>query len=325
MVNIQTQYAGLSLQSPIIIGSSGLTNNAERNKAFEKAGAGAIVLKSLFEEQMEMQGDAMLYEADYPEASDLIRGYVKANQVETYLQLIRDSKKACSIPIIASVNCYRADSWIEFAARLQEAGADAIELNLLLLETEINGKGNEVEENYIRILRMIKQVVTIPVTVKLSKYTSNLPALVNKLKANGAAGVVLFNRMYQPDIDINKLQIVSGQLFSNPTDLSDTIRWTAIVSGLVKGIDIVSSTGVHDWEGVIKCILVGASGVQMCSAIYTHGTEIISQITTCVEEWMHQAGYENLSQFKGKLNYANISDPTLYERCQFMKYLSNRD
>lgn len=325
MVKLQTQYAGLSLQSPIIIGSSGLTNSAERNKAYEKAGAGAIVLKSLFEEQMEMQSDALLLETDHPEAYDFIKGYVKANHVETYLELIKESKKACSIPIIASVNCYKADSWIDFASRLQEAGADALELNLLLLDTDIHSNGNETEESYIRILRMIKQVVSIPVTIKLSKYTSNLPALVNKLKANGAAGVVLFNRMYQPDIDINKMQIVLGQLFSSHTDLSDTIRWTAIASGLVKGIDIASSTGVHDWESAIKCLLAGASAVQMCSAIYTHGAEIITQINTCIEEWMHQAGYENLSQFIGKLNYANISDPTLYERCQFMKYLSNRD
>ena len=325
MVNLQTQYAGLLLHSPIIIGSSGLTNCAEQNKAFEKAGAGAIVLKSLFEEQIEMQGDSLLQKEDHPEASDFIRGYVKANQVDTYLQLIKDSKRLCSIPIIASINCYKADSWIEWATRLQEAGADAIELNLLLLETDIHGNGYETEKRYINILQKIKQVVTIPIAVKLSKYTSNLPALVNKLKAHGAAGVVLFNRMYQPDIDINKMQIVSGQVFSNHADLSDTIRWTAITSGLVTGIDITSSTGVHDWESVIKCLLAGASSIQMCSAIYTHGTEIISQIITCIEEWMQQAGYDSLSQFIGKLNYANITDPTLYERCQFMKYLSNRD
>ena len=168
-------------------------------------------------------------------------------------------------------------------------------------------------------------MVTIPVIIKLGKYISNMPALVNQLKANGADGVVLFNRFYQPDIDLNTMQLVSGNVFSSHSDLSDTIRWTAIISGKIPNISIASSTGVHDWEDVVKCLLAGASAVEMCSAIYTHGAEIISQITTCGEEWMHQAHYESLDQFIGKLNYANIPDPALYERSQFMKYFSNRD
>ena len=325
MINLKTQYAGLTLQSPIIVSSSGLTNNAERNKEFEKAGAGAIVLKSLFEEQMEMQSDAMLQESDYPEAADYIRGYVKANQVENYLELIRKSKDLCTIPIIASINCYRADTWIEFAKQLQDAGADAIELNVFFLETDIHHSCEDLYQLYTQILKKVKQVVTIPVIIKLGKYISNMPALVNQLKANGADGVVLFNRFYQPDIDLNTMQLVSGNVFSSHSDLSDTIRWTAIVSGKIPNISIASSTGVHDWEDVVKCLLAGASAVEMCSAIYTHGAEIISQITTCVEEWMHQAHYESLDQFIGKLNYANIPDPALYERSQFMKYFSNRD
>ena len=161
--------------------------------------------------------------------------------------------------------------------------------------------------------------------MKIGKNYSNIPSLVNLLKVNGADGVVLFNRFYQPDIDINNMQIVSGNVFSNHSDLSDTIRWTAIVSGKIPGISIASSTGVHDWEDVVKCLLAGASAVQMCSAVYTHGAEIISQVLTCVEEWMHQAHYPSLAQFQGKLNYANIPNPAMYERSQFMKYFSNRD
>ena len=255
MINLKTQYAGLTLQSPIIVSSSGLTNNAERNKEFEKAGAGAIVLKSLFEEQMEMQSDAMLQESDYPEAADYIRGYVKANQVENYLELIRKSKELCTIPIIASINCYRADTWIEFAKQLQDAGADAIELNVFFLETDIHHSCEDLYQLYTQILKKVKQVVTIPVIIKLGKYISNMPALVNQLKANGADGVVLFNRFYQPDIDLNTMQLVSGNVFSSHSDLSDTIRWTAIVSGKIPNISIASSTGVHDWEDVVKCLL----------------------------------------------------------------------
>ena len=325
MANLKTQYAGLTLQSPIIVSSSGLTMHPERNKEFEKAGAGAIVLKSLFEEQIEMQGDTMLQESGYPEAADYIRGYVKANQVENYLNLIRQTKALCTVPIIASINCYRADTWIEFAKHLEEAGADALELNVFELDTDIHSKGGEMQKLYVNILKQVKKEISIPVTVKLGKYTSNLPALVNQLHANGADGVVLFNRFYRPDIDINTLQIVSGNVFSNHGDLSDTLRWTAIVSGKLPNVSISASTGVHDWEDVIKCLSAGASAVQMCSALYTHGAELISQILTCIDEWMHQENFNAISDFIGRLNYANIPNPTLYERSQFMKYFSNRD
>ena len=324
MIDLKTQYAGLTLRNPIIVGSSGLTNNAERNKEFEKAGAGAIVLKSLFEEQIEAQSDALMQDQDYPEAMDYIRGYVKANQINDYLNLIRESKQLCTIPIIASVNCYKADAWTDFARQIEEAGADALELNVFFMETDLQ-RVTDVEQLYARIIRDVKKSVSIPVIIKLGKNFSNIPALVHTLKVNGADAVTMFNRFYQPDLDINSLQIVSGNVFSSHSDLSETLRWTAIVSGKVPGIDISCSTGVHDWEDVIKCLLAGASTVQMCSALYTHGGEIIAQILTCIEEWMHQVHYESVSQFRGKLSYANIPNPSLYERSQFMKYFANRD
>ena len=324
MIDLKTQYAGLTLRNPIIVGSSGLTNNAERNKEFEKAGAGAIVLKSLFEAQIEAQSDALMQDQDYPEAMDYIRGYVKANQINDYLNLIRESKQLCTIPIIASVNCYKADAWTDFARQIEEAGADALELNVFFMETDLQ-RVTDVEQLYARIIRDVKKSVSIPVIIKLGKNFSNIPALVHTLKVNGADAVTMFNRFYQPDIDINSLQIVSGNVFSSHSDLSETLRWTAIVSGKVPGIDISCSTGVHDWEDVIKCLLAGASTVQMCSALYTHGGEIIAQILTCIEEWMHQVHYESVSQFRGKLSYANIPNPSLYERSQFMKYFANRD
>ena len=324
MIDLKTQYAGLTLRNPIIVGSSGLTNNAERNKEFEKAGAGAIVLKSLFEEQIEAQSDALMQDQDYPEAMDYIRGYVKANQINDYLNLIRESKQLCTIPIIASVNCYKADAWTDFARQIEEAGADALELNVFFMETDLQ-RVTDVEQLYARIIRDVKKSVSIPVIIKLGKNFSNIPDLVHTLKVNGADAVTMFNRFYQPDIDINSLQIVSGNVFSSHSDLSETLRWTAIVSRKVPGIDISCSTGVHDWEDVIKCLLAGASTVQMCSALYTHGGEIIAQILTCIEEWMHQVHYESVSQFRGKLSYANIPNPSLYERSQFMKYFANRD
>lgn len=325
MIDMKTSYAGLTLRNPIIIGSSGLTNKAERNKEFEKAGAGAIVLKSLFEEQIEMQSEAMMQETDYPEAADYIRGYVKANQVNDYLELIRQTKAVCTIPIIASINCYKADAWTDFARQIEQAGADALELNLYHMQTGLNDSLEVVREAYVGIVRQVKAAVRMPVIMKLGKQYSNIPSLVASLKANGADGVVLFNRFYQPDIDINTLQLVSGNVFSSPSDLSDTLRWTAIVSGKIPGISVAASTGVHDWEGVVKCLLAGATGVQLCSALYTHGATVVSQILTGLEEWMTLAHYVSIDQFRGRLNYANIPNPAMYERAQFMKYFANRD
>lgn len=325
MINVETKYAGLTLRNPIIIGSSGLTNKAEHNKRLEEAGAGAIVLKSLFEEQIELQSDSLMQNSDSPEAADYIYSYVKTNQINQYLELIEKSKEVCTIPIIASINCYKSDAWIEFARQIEAAGADALELNVFFLETDLTADTDSVEERYIKLIRRVKETVSIPVMIKTSKMQGNIPALAQTLTVNGADGLVLFNRFYQPDIDIFKQEVTSSNIFSNPADLSDTLRWTAILSGKIPGISIATSTGVHDWESVIKCLLAGADAVQICSAVYQQGQEIISQMLTCLEEWMSQQNYQNISEFKGKLNYANIPNPTLYERAQFMKYYSKRE
>lgn len=324
MANIQTKYAGLTLRNPIIIGSSGLTNNAEQNKKLEDAGAGAIVLKSLFEEQIELQTNALQQDSDYPEATDYIYNYVKANQINSYLELIQKSKELCTIPIIASINCYKSDAWIEFARQIQSAGADALELNVFFLETDLTYDYQQTQDLYIKLIRKVKETISIPVMVKISKMNGNIPALVHTLTINGADGVVLFNRFYQPDIDIDTLKVTANNVFSQPSDLSDTLRWTAIVSGKIQGASIASSTGIHEWEDVVKCILAGADAVQLCSTIYKQGPEIISQILTCIEEWMAQKNFQSIDEFKGKLSYAQIANPSLYERAQFMKYYSNR-
>jgi dihydroorotate dehydrogenase (fumarate) len=321
----ETRFAGLNLKSPIIIGSSGLTNSAEKNRDLERAGAGAVVLKSLFEEQITLKSDSMLRNTDYPEADDYIRNYVKSNEISDYINLIQESKQQCSIPVIASINCYQSDSWVDFAHQIEMAGADAIELNLFALNTEINADAGLLEKRYIHILDKVKERVNIPVIVKMGKMFSHIVDMVNRIYAHGASGVVLFNRFYQPDIDINKLQIVSGQVFSSHTDIAETLRWTGIVSGRIPQIPIASSTGIRDWEDVVKCILAGASVVEICSAVYQHGNEIISQMIRSMEEWMISMNFKGINDFRGKRNYANIPDPTLYERIQFMKYFSNRD
>ncbi len=324
MISLHTKYAGLNLKNPIIVGSSGLTNNAKKNKELEKAGAGAIVLKSLFEEQIEMMSDNMLEGTDYPEAGDYIRNYIKSDQVSDYLNLIRETKKSCSIPVIASINCYRASAWIDFAKQIETSGADAIELNILSISTDIHSN-NHLLDSYIQILSRTKSVVKIPVIIKMTKTFENIPYVVYRLFENEVDAIVMFNKFYQPDINIHSLQIVSGHVFSSSADISDTLRWTGIVSGLVPQVDIACSTGILDWEDGVKCLLAGASAIQLATAIYQHGNQIIPQMIQSIEEWMTSMNYKTIADFKGKLNYSNISNPQMYERSQFMKYFSNRD
>ena len=326
MQTLQTKYAGLILRNPIIIGSSGLTNTVDKIKELEKAGAGAVVLKSLFEEQILIQSDHLLREVEsYPEAYDYVREYVKSNDVMNYLDLISDTKKYTSIPIIASINCYEKGSWADFARRIEAAGADAIEVNILKISTDVNEKSGEYEQLHIDILKTVKNIVKIPVTIKLGQRFSNIVSMVNQLKANQADGVVLFNRFYQPDIDIHKMQVTSGTVFSCSSDFSNTIRWLGIVSGKIPNLDLAASTGIHEPETIIKAILAGASAVEICSILYQHGNGIIPQMLTVLEEWMTEHGFNTIDDFKGLLNFKNVPDQSYYERVQFMKYFSNRD
>lgn len=326
METLQTAYAGLTLRNPLIVASSGLTNNIDKIKDLEKAGTGAVVLKSLFEEQILDQAHHVLYHsADYPEAYDYVQNYVRSHRIEEYLTLIREAKVSCSIPIIASINCYDNGSWVSFARDMEAAGADAIEINILKIATVLDEKPGEYEKLHTDILKAIKNAVKIPVTVKMGQRFSNIVAVVNQLKANNADGVVLFNRFYQPDIDIHKMQFTSGTVFSSSSDFSNTMRWIGIVSGQIPNLSLAASTGVHEPEAVIKALLAGASAVELCSVLYQHGNGIIMQMLTILEEWMQSQGFKTIGEFKGLLNFKNVPDQSYYERVQFMKYFSNRD
>lgn len=322
MITLETTFAGLKLKNPLIAASSGLTNSISKIVELDNAGIGAIVLKSLFEEQIENHSEKLSQITDYPEAGDYINTYIQMNHMGKYLDLIRSAKEKCNVPIIASINCYKSAKWIDFAKTIQDAGADALELNLFVLNAGEFGD-TYLEDTYVSIVREIKKVIHIPVIIKIAKNISNLPGLISKLKALGADGVVLFNRFYQLDIDINSMEITSGPVFSNPTDFSDTLRWTAIVSGRVPDFDIACSYGVHSWEDAIKGILAGATSIQLCSILYEQGADAVTNMLTCLEEWMDQNNFSSIAEFKGKLNYANIKSPYMYERVQFMKYFSS--
>jgi dihydroorotate dehydrogenase (fumarate) len=328
MTNLNTSYLGLKLKNPIIVSSSGLTNSIEKIKKLVDAGAGAIVLKSLFEEQINHEINHQISKGegyDYPEAMDYITGYTKDNSVGEYLKLISDAKEAFDIPIIASINCFSSNEWIEFAKKIEYAGADAVELNVHVVNTDKNIDASVIEGLYYAIAENIKNSISIPFAIKLGDNFANLVGVVNRLSVLGSKGVVLFNRFYEPDIDINKLELTSASVFSTPADIRKTLRWVAIVSDKVDQVDISASTGNHDGEAVIKQLLAGASTVQVCSAIYKNGPKVISEMLNELAYWMEEKNYKKINDFRGLMSYKKIKDPAVYERAQFMKYFSSME
>jgi dihydroorotate dehydrogenase (fumarate) len=319
MSDLKTTFAGLTLKNPIIISSSGLTDSAAKNKKLEEAGAGAIVLKSLFEEQIALEAEQMQSSVYYPEGGDYLVEALRDHKLSEYLRLIKESKEACRIPIIASMNCYSDNEWTTFATEIEKAGADALEINILSLQTNVRCEWGSFEQRHIDILTHVKQHIHIPVIMKLGNNLTNPVALIHQLSANGAAAVVLFNRFYQPDIDIDKVKQITGRIFSSNSDLGYTLRWVGITSAAVRQIDYAASGGVHNEKDVIKAILAGASAVEICSTVYLGGNEVIKPMLNTLSKWMNDKGYEYIRQFKGLLNTTDLPGAP-FERTQFLKY-----
>ena len=323
MATLETTFAGLKLKNPFIVSSSGLTDSAAKNKKHAEAGAGAVVLKSLFEEQIRLEAGHLEDYAMYPEGSEYLAGYIREHKLAEYLTLIKESKKACDIPIIASINCYDDSDWVDFAGQIEAAGADALEINILALQTDVHYTPGTWEQRHVEILTHVKRTVSIPVIVKLGDNLTNPVALINQLLANGAAAVVLFNRFFQPDIDINKLTHSSGSVLSNGSELSKTLRWIGIASAQVKAIDYAASGGIHTPEGIVKSILAGASAVEVCSVLYqTNAPSFIKESLEFLSNWMDSKGFKSISQFKGLLNLHDLSGVNTFERTQFLKYFA---
>jgi len=274
MVDLSTQYLGITLKNPVIAGSSGLTNSIKSIQELEKNGAAAVVLKSIFEEEIAFEYDDILKEASEEginlDQFDYYDFHIKGEKLDRYTTLISESKKAVSIPVIASINCVYSHEWTSFAKQLQSAGADALELNMFFLPTEFGRTSEEKEKAYFQIIEKVQKEVTIPIALKISYYFSNLGPMIQKLSETGIAGLVLFNRFYSPDFDIDKMQVVSSNVFSSPSDLTISLRWIAIMAERVK-CDLAASTGVHDGVALIKQLLAGADAVQVASTLYQNG------------------------------------------------------
>ena len=324
MIDLSTEYMGLKLKNPIIAASSGLTDTAEKVKKLEDSGVGAVVLKSLFEEQIRMEVDSLgmnnMFNT-YSDNENYIAFYTKQNTVNEYLTLIKDSKAKVNIPVIASINCYSMGEWVEFTQKIEEAGADGIELNMFILPGDTERKGEEIEQKYFDIIRKVQEHTSLPVAVKLSYYFSGMGEILKRISQTGIKGMVLFNRFYNPDVDLENEKIKPSRIFSVPEENSMCIRWIGLLSGKVT-CDMAASTGIDDGYAVLKNILVGAKAVQVASALYQNKLEHINQMLTQMESWMQQKGYNSVQEIIGKLNYSkhNIE---LYERAQFMKYYSS--
>lgn len=328
MIDIKTKYLGLKLKSPIIVGSSGLTDSPEKIKEIADNGAGAVVLKSIFEEEITSEYEQILAEADKLNYHNVNLDYfdykIKDENITKYLNLIKESKKLVDIPIIASVNCKSSHEWSYFVKQVQEAGADAIEINMFVFPNSFEEEGSKIEEKYFSIVRKVLENVKIPVALKIGYHFSNVGLMIKKLSETGIAGLTLFNRFYEPDFNIENQILISTNILSKPDDASIPLRWVALMSKRVN-CDLAASTGIHDSEAVIKQIMAGASAVQVVSSIYKNGAKYIGELNEGLKNWMGKNSFATIDSFKGKMSQERVKNPEVYERVQFMKYFRSHN
>jgi len=327
-MDLRTSYLGFTLHNPIIVGSCGYTNSLKDIKTLVENGASAIVLKSIFEEEIVWEMEANLAQMQrpmtiYPEIYDFFDLETIEDSVTKYLNLISDVKKEVNVPIIASVNCVSSHEWVPFTRRIEDAGADAIELNIFIMPSDLTRTSQENEKMYFEIINSVLSVAKIPVAVKLSYYFTNLASMIKQISETGVKGIVLFNRFFEPDFDLDSFTVIPTNVLSTSAELGKTLRWIAIMSGRV-GCDLCASTGIHDGKAVIKQILAGAKAVQVASAIYRNGPKIIGQMLEEIENWMNEKGFNSLEDFRGRMSQSRSLNPAVYERAQFMHYFSER-
>lgn len=326
MANLSTTFMGLKLKNPIIVGASGLTNNIHDIKDLATKGAGAIVLKSLFEEEivfeMEQEQNRMTnVEFVYPETFDYMDIAQNEDKVRKYLSLIKEVKSSIDIPVIASINCVSDQKWIYLTKEIEKAGADGIELNLFILPSDINRSAEDNERLYMSVIEKVRKETALPIALKISYYFSNLAATIKKMSDLGVNALTLFNRFYSPDFNTQTLDIIPSSILSHQGEIYMPLRWIGIMSGRVS-CDIASSTGVQTGDDAIKMLLAGATTVQVVSTLYRHGNSQLRSIIKEIEEWMDKHGFESVSDFRGKLAQSQTTNPAAYERVQFMKQFS---
>lgn len=327
MKDLSTEYLGLKLKNPVVAASCGLTGTLDGIKTLDKSGVSAIVLKSIFEEEILLETKKQIAEADQDpliysalsETLDYIDLHVREDSLGKYLELISEAKKSISVPLIASINCVSDEDWMHFARKIQDAGADALELNLFLHPADLQNK--EFEKAYFRIIEKVLNRVSIPLSIKISKYFTRMALSVKALSESGVAGMVLFNRFFTPDIDIEDIALTGGNMFSTPEEQLETLRWIAIMSNKVD-CDLAASTGIHSGDDVIKMLLAGAQVTQVASTLYKNGPDQVAKMLSTLHEWMTEKGLDSVSQFRGVVSQAYERNPATFDRMQFMKQFS---
>jgi len=324
MADLSVTYLGLKLKNPIIIGSSGLTDSIEKIVELEKQGAGAVVLKSLFEEQI-LAESAKHVELDRSfgyDVHDYIHNYTRNHKLGDYLSLIKKAKAQTNIPIIASINCVSDTEWVKFAHKIEEAGADALEINISLLPSNPGIRGVQNEEMYFDILQKVRKATSLPLAVKMSPYSAGLANVIKRIAwSKFVDGIVLFNRYYRPDIDVDNLKITHTNIYSTPQEISTSLRWIAISSSFVE-LDLSATTGVHSGRDVVKQILAGAKVVEIASTIYKNGPEYIQTMLSEMEAWMSDHKYDDLNSYRALMSYDKDKETATFERIQFMKHFA---
>ncbi len=324
MADLTVHYLGKKLPSPIIVSSSSITRNVESIKKCADSGAGAVVLKSLFEEQVEAELDhdrSASPDSFHPETEDYFRQMGKHLGPADYLKLIEKAKKSVSIPIFASLNCTSSAWWTTYAKQIATSGADGIELNIARMPRSRKEDGESIEKRMVQIVAGVQAEVPLPLAVKIGPYFTSLPRIAAELKKAGAEALVLFNRFYQLDIDIDSMRLAPGYQFSSPSEMYTSLRWISILSGSIE-CDLSASTGIHDGKAVIKHLLAGAASAQVCSVLYRKGIGEIRTMLRDIENWMRAHNFSSVAEFRGKLSQAESADPESYERLQYIKALT---
>ena len=327
-MSLTTNYLGLPLKNPIVVSSSPLSHSVDSIRRLEDAGAAAVVMYSLFEEQITLNSfyvDNYLTTGtdSYAESLTYFPEMDRYNfSPDEYMNLISRAKAAVDIPIIGSLNGMSAGGWIDYAALMQEAGADAIELNVYYIPTNTDLKGSEVENVYLKILREVKRSVSLPVSIKLSPYFSSTAIIAKLLVDEGASGLVLFNRFYQPDIDLETLTVEPRLALSNSSELRLPLRWVAILYGRLLA-DFAITTGIHTPQDVLKSLMAGAKVTMMASELLQNGIRRISMILNEMSSWMDEHEYESVAQMIGSMSQQHCAEPAAFERANYMKMLAS--
>lgn len=325
-MDTKVKYMGFDIESPIIAGSCGKTADVDNVRKLEDAGVGAVILKSLFEEQITLEASNNVWAAqnvgEMAEAYNYIAEHTKHEQLEKYLELIRLCKQSVRVPIIASINCISAGEWLQFARNIQQAGADGIELNMFIMPSSVNTSGDDVEQIYEATIQTIRRAVPdFPISVKISSYSSSLSKLCQKLSWMGISTLSIFNRFIEHDIDIDTLQVKPAAIFSDPSEIYNTIRWTAIVSKIIH-CPLTAGGGVHKEEDIIKLLLAGAQTVQVASALYGEDFSFVTRANKKLREWMESKSYNHIKDFRGRLAIDKSNTASNFYRVQYMKYFS---